>query len=463
MLVIAAVPNLYAQLDGGAFNSTGSGFTVVQANDYQSLGVNPANLGWMKDDKKMHLGFFEFGLSIYSEPLTKGMVFNDLLGSSDDFTSQAQRDEAVKRFTNSDLLINLSNTLFGASWQDEKIGGFAFAIRQRVSWNSTLNESASEFLFEGFNSPYFDSIAVQPNGDTIGYATNPEAASALYNPTDLTHLFYNEFVLGYGRKLVDKENFKFYAGIDLKLLQGFGMLNYNSISVTQVEGYQSLGPAYGVKYNEPTPSELTGSGWQTAGMGFGVDIGLSFEIYKKTRVAIALNDLGSINWDGNVYEGENVPITEIQTPGINNYNIFSESGGIIADNGNYGEWIGLKNKKLATPMSLRVGANHQPMEQLSFGFEFLIPLGDKDIPGAYLSPYYTAGVQYVPAKWFQLSAGASYGGGYGFNIPVGFTFRPANSESTMWEMGFATRDILTIFKSENPVVSLVFGFLRFGF
>lgn len=463
MLVIAAVPKLYAQLDGGAFNSTGSGFTVVQANDYQSLGVNPANLGWMKDDKKMHLGFFEFGLSIYSEPLTKGMVFNDLLGDSDDFTSQAQRDEAIQRFTNSDLLINLSNTLFGASWQDEKIGGFAFAIRQRVAWNSTLNESASEFLFEGYNSPYFDSIAVQPNGDTIGYATNPEAASQLYNPTDLSHIFYNEFVLGYGRKLVDKENFKFYAGIDLKLYQGFGMFNYNSITVTQVEGYQALGPAYGVKYDEPTPSELTGSGWQTAGMGFGVDIGLSFEIYEKTRVAIALNDLGSINWDGNVYEGENVPISEMQTPGIDNYNIFSESGGIIADNGNYGEWNGLKNKKLAVPMSLRFGANHQPIDQLAFGFEFLIPLGDKDLPGAYLSPYYTAGVRYVPIKWFQLSAGVSYGGGYGLNIPLGFTFRPANSENTMWEMGFASRDILTIFKSENPVVSLVFGFLRFGF
>ena len=221
LLLLFALHSSYSQLDGGAFNSTGSGFSVVSLNDYQSLGVNPANLGWQKSDHKMHLGFFEFGMSIYSEPLTKSMVYNDLLGSSADFTDQAQRNEAIKRFTDTELLINISNTLFGFSYQDEKIGGFAFAIRQKVSWRSTLNEQASEFLFEGYNSSYFDSIVVQPNGDTIGYATNPEAASRLYNPTDISHLLYNEFVLGYGRKLVDKESFKFYAGIDFKILQGY--------------------------------------------------------------------------------------------------------------------------------------------------------------------------------------------------------------------------------------------------
>jgi len=463
LLFLFIIQNAYSQLDGGAFNSTGSGFSVVSLNDYQSLGVNPANLGWMKDDHKMHLGLFEFGMSIYSEPLTKSMVFNDLLGSSANFTSQSERNEAIQRFTDTELLINVSNTLFGISFQDEKIGGFAFAIRQKVSWHSTLNEQASEFLFEGYNSPYFDSIVVSPGGDTIGYTTDPTAASRLYNPTDISHLFYNEFVLGYGRTLVNTENFKFSAGIDLKLLQGFGIMNYNSITVTEVEGYQALGPAYGVKYSEPTPSQLTGSGWQTAGMGFGMDIGLSFEIYKKTRVAISLNDIGSINWDGNVYEGENVPIWKIETPGIDNYNIFSESGGIIADNDNLGKWKGLPNKKVSTPMHIRGGASYQAMDQLSFGLELLFPLGAEDLPGAFIKPYYAAGAQYSPAKWFQLSAGFSYGGGYGLNIPLGFSFRPINDENTMWEMGFASRDILTWFKSENPVVSLAFGFLRFGF
>lgn len=453
----------YAQLDGGAFNSTGSGHSVVNLGDYQSLGVNPANLGWQKDNHKMHIGFFEFGLSIYSEPLSKSLVFSDLIGNSPDFSSQAQRDEAIKNFTDTELWIQINTTLFGVSYQDEKVGGIAFSVKQRLFWNSVLNESASEFMFEGYNSPYFDSISVEPSGDTIGWATDPENASYLYNPTDISHLLFMEYSLGYGRKLVDKENFKFFAGIDFKLLQGFGILNYNSISPIAADGYQALSNAYGVEYNEPTPSALTGSGWQTAGMGFGIDIGVSFEIYQKTRVSIAMNDIGSIKWDGNVYEGDNVPIKNIESSGINNYNIFSESGGIIADNDNLGKWIGVKDKTVSLPTNLRVGASHQPLENLTFGAEVFIPLSSEDIPGRYMGSIYAAGVQYLPAKWFQLSAGFNYGGGYGMTIPVGFTFRPVNNGNTMWEAGFASRDLVTWFRSDHPLVSLVFGFMRIGF
>jgi len=456
-------PFTYSQLDGGAFNSTGSGHSVVNLGDYQSLGVNPANLGWQKDDHKMHIGFFEFGISVYSEPLTKSLVLTDLIGSSSDFTNQAQKNEAVKNFTDTELWIQINTTLFGLSYQDEKVGGISFGIKQRLFWNSVLNESASEFMFEGYNSPYFDSISVEPNGDTIGWSTDPEAASQLYNPTDISHLLFMEYALGYGRKLVDKENFKFYAGIDFKLLQGFGILNYNSITPTNVEGYQSLSNAYGVKYNEPTPSALTGGGWQTAGMGFGIDVGLSFEVYKNTRISIAMNDIGSIKWDGNVYEGDNVPIKNIETPGIDNYNIFSESGGIIADNTNLGKWEGLVDKTVKLPMNLRFGASHRPIENLTFGAEVLIPIGEEDLPGRYMGSIYAAGVQYLPAKWFQLSAGFNYGGGYGVTLPIGFTFRPVSSENTMWEVGFASRDLITWFRTDQPLVSIVLGFMRIGF
>lgn len=91
LLLLYAGQNAFSQLDGGAFNSTGSGFTVVSLNDYQCLGVNPANLGWQKNNHNMHTGFFEFGLSIYSEPLSKSMVYKDLIGNSADFTDQTQR------------------------------------------------------------------------------------------------------------------------------------------------------------------------------------------------------------------------------------------------------------------------------------------------------------------------------------------------------------------------------------
>jgi hypothetical protein len=253
-----------------------------------------------------------------------------------------------------------------------------------------------------------------------------------------------------------------YAGVDIKLLQGYGILNYNSVSYTNVDGYQALSPFYDIEYDEPTPSQIEGQGLKTAGLGYGFDFGLSFEIYKQARIAMAINDIGSILWDGNVYEGENVPVYSIETPGIDSYDIFTESGGIVVDNDYLGEWKGVMERRIKLPMHTRLGANYQAIDKLTVGLEVLIPL-EKEVPGALLNEYYAAGVQYVPSSWFQLSGGFTYGGGFGFKIPMGVTFRPMNTEKTLWEVGFASRDMITWFKNDDPMVSFVFGFLRFGF
>ena len=62
---------LSAQTELSSFTSTGSGYATSTINDYQSLGINPANLGWTRNDHSMNIGFFETALSIYSEALTK--------------------------------------------------------------------------------------------------------------------------------------------------------------------------------------------------------------------------------------------------------------------------------------------------------------------------------------------------------------------------------------------------------
>ncbi|MBU2651049.1 MAG: hypothetical protein KKA81_08945 [Bacteroidetes bacterium] len=451
-----------AQIEYGAFNATASGSSVATLTDYQCLGVNPANLGWKRNKHNFNLGFFEGGFSIFSEPLEKKNVYKDLIGNSKNFSSKDERTEAIVNFTDTKLLIKFSETLFGISFQKDGIGGFAFTIRNHVFWNSTLNRTASELLFMGYHAPYFDSLAVDQQGDTIGYSTNPELASQLYHPTDISHILYNEYILGYGRNIIDKEKFKFYAGIDIKLLQGYGILNYNSVSPIAVEGYQALSNKYGVKYDEPTPSALTGDGFQTAGLGFGVDIGVAFEIIQKIKIGLALNDIGSIKWDGNVYGGENVNIYEIKTPGINSYDIFNESGGIIADNTNLGKWKGLASKTVQLPMHLRFGASYQALENFAVGGEFFYGFND-DLPGALTEPFYAIGTRYLPLDWVQLSLGFNYGGGFGWNIPIGVTFIPVNKDNVSWEIGFASRDAATWFRQKDPHVSLVFGFLRFSF
>ena len=467
--LILSVNTAYSQLEISAFNQTGSAYAVTALTDYQSLGVNPANLGWTRNDHKMNIGIFENAYMAYSEPLTTKQLTNDLFGGGDPFANTAERDQAVKNFTDALLMMRGSTMMIGFSWQDEKIGGFAFQARQRLMWRNNINENASSFLFNGWNDEYFNEYEYDADSNIIlGLAVPSDSASRLYAPSTLSHVWYNEYILGYGRKFVDKENFKFYAGIDFKLIQGFGTIRFDIEDNSNVTAYSALGPIYNVEYNEPTPSKMTSEGLQTAGLGYGMDIGFTFEVQSDIKVSLAVNDIGSIKWDGNVYDGEDADIYEMESSGLNSYNIFDEADGIMADNTNYGGWNGLTDKTIKLPMSSRIGASYRVLKfeedemDLEIGLDVLIPI-EKDVPGSYTGTVFALGTNYGPAQWVRIGVGFVQSSEFGSNVPLGVTFIPVLKDNVTWEVGIATRDFISLFKQNNPNLSIAFGFLRFSF
>lgn len=453
-----------AQTEISSFNATGSGYSTASLTDYQCLGINPANLGWKHNDHKMNLGFLEFAGSVYSEPLTKKELLHNLLGNPITL-SDAEKADAAKKFVDTQLFGSASLMWIGFSYQDEKIGGFAFNIRERLLWNSKLNKDAANFLYLGYNDPYFDSLVVE-NNDTVGYSTDPRYASNIYNGTDQQFLLYREFNFGYGRKVVEKDNFTFYMGIGIKYIMGYGMTQYyQDDNGNNLVGYSALSPAFGVDYDTPTPSQLEGNGYQKVGSGFGFDIGTTFELLqKKLMISLSVVDIGSINWDGNVYEGNNGRVWKINTKGIDNYNIFEQGELIDSDNlaGDPDEWTGLQDKKIELATTMRGGMKYKIDEKFECGLDVLVPF-KTEMPGSYLAPVYGVGGKYRPAEWVDISLGVVTGGKCGTNLPFGVTFYPVNKESTMWTLGVATRDLITMFSNNNPTVSAAFGFLRFSF
>ena len=81
-LILLAANFLFAQTEISSFNATGSAYSTSYLTDYQCLGVNPANLGWTRNNHTMNIGFFEFAGSIYAEPLTRSEVVNDLFDNN---------------------------------------------------------------------------------------------------------------------------------------------------------------------------------------------------------------------------------------------------------------------------------------------------------------------------------------------------------------------------------------------
>ncbi len=464
-ILIAVSTLIHAQTEISAFNATGAGYSTSYLTDYQCLGVNPANLGWTRNNHTMNIGFFEFTGSIYAEPLTRSQVVNDMFNSN--FTlDDAGKLDAAENFTDTRIYGLGSVMGIGFSYQDEKIGGFAFNIRERLVWNSVLNDNGADYLFLGWNDPYFDQHETDPqSGDTIaGTSSNPGMVSDIYKGTDNHMLMYREYNLGYGRKVLDKEDFKLYVGVGLKYLVGYGMTQYYQKDGGELQGYSALSPTFGVEYDEPTPSQIDGTGYKKVGGGFGFDIGATFEYKEKLKVSLAVNDIGSINWNGNVYTANNTSVWKIETAGMDNYNIFEQGELITTDNapGDPDMWQGLEEHKFKLPMNLRGGVSYRFDKMIEVGADIYVPLGEK-VPGVYEAPVFGVGAKYDPANWVQLSLGVVSGGKFGTNVPFGVLFYPVKKETNTWEIGFSIRDMTSFFKSKNPTVSLAFGFLRFSF
>ena len=459
---------LTAQTELNSFTSTGSGYSTPTITDYESLGINPANLGWTRNDNSMNIGFFEFGGSIYSEPLTKKEIYSDLYGNPITLDYEGKID-AANDFTNTRMISTASVLLVGFSYQDENIGGFAFNIRQRFTWHSLLNENAANYLFLGYNDIYFDSIVFE-NGDEAGYSTNPQYATQLYEGSNNHMLMYTEFNFGYGRKVIKKDNIGWYLGVNVKYILGQAMARYYEEESGKLLANSSLSPGFGVVYSgegvyDGNVNILDGSGLKTVGNGFGFDIGTTLEIKQKLLVGLAVNNIGYIKWKKNVYEGWDGSVWRIDTPGINNYNIFEEGQLINTDNGPPPldtTIVGISDLKLNLPLHFRGGISYTFNEYVEAGLDTYFPLGEK-VPGSFEAPIYSIGARTNPAEWVQLSIGIVSGGKFGTNVPFGATFYPIRNEKNTWEIGIATRDMLTFFKQDNPTVSYAFGFLRFSF
>jgi hypothetical protein len=157
--------HLMAQEGNDANTMIGAGNATSALNDYESSGINPANLGWSRDNKAFHVGLGAMNFSIYSQPLKK----SDIKRFFEQDYSYLLQDklDIVKDFTQAEVNIDGNLMLFGASYQDPKWGGISFTVEERANWNFQLNQTASEFLFMGWNSDYFTEWVIDPEtGDT---------------------------------------------------------------------------------------------------------------------------------------------------------------------------------------------------------------------------------------------------------------------------------------------------------
>lgn len=486
---------VFAQTEYSSFTSTGRGGATSFVTDYQACGINPANLGWGTkfQDKNFALGFNEATYSIHTTALQKDEFRKSIMevvkDKEQNFTMQ-QKQDAAKSFTDAPLALNLDFGVFGFAYMDDKFGGIAFRVNDRIQWYSKLGSNASNLLFLGkYDNSTFDSLQVLlSNGDTSMIANNasayanmdpdsilagissvPKLMSKILKDSEISLAWTREWNISYGRKLFGDSTFAMYAGVGFKYIQGLGILSITSDG-QNLEAFSSLSPLFNnaldFDYDQIAQqatnvvSQPDKKGFaipKPVGSGFGLDFGFNFVVKNKFKFAASLINMGSVTWDGNVYTVEDTALVSTTSIGANNYNFFTEISDMLEEGG-YLKLVGTKSKTVKLPSMLRAGASLKVGKKVELGVDAIMPFNE--VSGSYEKAVIGFGGDVAPAKWIKLSAGFVTGGNYGFQIPVGLTLIGGMGS---YEFGIASRDAINFFTQNGPTLSLSTGFMRFRF
>lgn len=470
---------LTAQSEITSFTVTGrGGVATTFVTDYHSIGINPANLGWESrfEDKTVTIGLAEGSYSVFADALRKDEIRNEFSNFGDRRFDWEKKADAARQFAEGGFAINADLMSIGGAFTTEEFGGLAFNIRDRFNTYIDLSETASDILFRGYNADYFDqkfdSDGNQLSGnydpDSVDYASASDSAqeflSEIAEGTEMDLSWYREFNLSYGRKLLKTEALSLYGGIGAKYIRGFALMRIRSQD-GQLTAFSSTSPFFDIDYGEEAVSQnptadTSNSGFlpDAVGKGYGFDLGANVVIGEKLKIGAAVNNIGSITWEGNVYEALDTIVFDTESPGANNYNIVEEVGNLSGDSGVF-RWAGEQKREVPLPTVARLGASYELSDAIEVGGDIVVPLNDA--PGSYRQTIVGVGGKLELMKWLELQAGVktnSYGSVV--NVPVGLVLR---SPTGGYEAGIASRDAVTFFTQNQPTLSLSTGFLRFRF
>lgn len=485
-LIGLTICQTFAQNELGAFTATGrAGVGTTMLTDYQCVGINPANLDFESEyeNKRFNLGLMEQTFSISSEALKKSELEKTLFDFDKTEFNYQQKKEAAQKFINSPLSVNYDMNIIGLAIRVPKVGGFAFNIRDRIQWYSKFGQEFSNMLFLGYNNPYFTNVLLN-NGTTVpnnanlsdvdranivqGLSSTDPTKILDYNKllegTKITFSYFREFNLSYGKELIKTESFQLYAGAGIKYIQALA-----SIDIDGTKGLESISksyataiPYFGVNFSDQPKASQAFNPFQSIGNGFGVDLGTTVILKEKLKIGLALNNFGTLAIKGDdLYKIKDTVITTLKNEGSEGYNIFNQFDKYGGQDG-YVKWQKASGTTKQLPALIRAGASLRLLDgKIEPGIDIVVPLNT--VPGSLVNPQFAIGGDFRPIKWIKLSTGTTYGGTLGnfAVVPFGVTFILGALGSV--ETGIASRDIITYFTKDNPVISLSTGFFRFRF
>lgn len=433
----------------------GMGTSLLQ--DYEAVGVNPANLGIYDDESSL----FSIGVGDVS-----GFLHSDAINGNDlvtgFFTNKTftleDKVNAALDFASKGVTSGAMVQPFALAVQIPKVGGFAFNWRQNFSTSFKLNPFMADLAFTGINSTYFDTV-YHYMGDLIAVADSASTIGDLLNGTYVKYNWTQEFDFSFGRKLIETDALKLYAGATYKMMQGIAILDaeFNNGDAT---GYSATTPFMNVDYgNVSLQHPVGGSGIKPVGKGTGFDVGVNARILDLINVAASVVDIGSITWTGNSMTLQNVDLDTLKNfSGWSSFD-FSDNLGDVFDASGLYSWAAGVDRKISLPTKLRVGASVEVTKMLKLSVDAVQPFSG--VPGNLENTLLAFGIHLQPTSAIGISTGVVSGGQTDVDVPFGLSF--GFGPLKVYQCGIATGDILSFLSHTKPTRSIALNLIRIQF
>ncbi|MFC2129892.1 DUF5723 family protein [Bacteroidota bacterium] len=449
----------YLNAQYGSFGTTdaqniGMGNTFSSAFGTLAIGKNPAFIAYPKDTTSI-ITFQIPNFSVKAlEPSLTLDDFNNYFNypTSRDLSDNEKQDMYNAFDGDPSLYMNIGSKLFAISWMHSKeLGAFAFSTTDYAAGSLKIPLTLIDLVLNG----------------------NAQNTSYSFDNMDLSFWWIRMHTLSYAREIMEFEEGSLIrnltGGISLKMVSGFAYAGLEEIDASIATGENNTlkGKVHylartafsrdmGVEYEfDPiTPDENYGYGMESAGSGFGVDLGFAADLDHGLRIGLAITDIGSITWDKGTAEYKADGDIEIN-------DLFDkdqrEELETFLDDSSYA--IGSFSTSLPTALRLSIAYDLTSMVEAIPG-ELILGLGYHQgfnkMPGNSATPRIALGAKWKTLPYIPIiSTGFTNGraGNLRWTFGLGYS-------SSVIDIAFATQDLISLLSSSgSPYVSAALNFI----
>ena len=400
-----------------------------------------------KSERLRFMSGFEAGIGLQT-PLLDGTKLIDALGSE---TSWNLTDRRALSQALADKKTAAQVDLRWVGWSRHGArGGWGWSVEDRYSATVNPSLALAEFALLGPAASIYDATLLTDGTvvdvDSLTNAQFEMAEQGISNgplPLINTLLDGGSFAVqhvrsygaGFGLKLIQSRAIGLSFGLGARYYRGTG---YYEVDVENQTAFAAFNRGFGTEL--VAEGATLGSALRPAGFGVALDLAVHAEIAGLWFASLAINDLGSMDWQGESYS--------LQNP-VGDWNGWNDAEGGVLDLLNQGlspTALFLEatpqRRVVALPTRVRLNGGLRLGDRAKLGVELAAPLND-----ALLRQPTEIGVGGLTRlAGFQIMGGWRWQQDNGIRTPVALIWAPKGRPG---QLGFATGDLLGFLAPER--------------